>query len=215
MRRRDFLLACGGTALVSSGVQAQDTADPVTRRTLGETVVVELANFHCNRCRAVNDHFPRLRRAAEAVGLDLRFAPVAWQGQSLWPDRVYYAIRDLFPQAEGAIRDALFDGIQREGMAFEDLPQTLAYLERRQVAQRALALAPQFNLAQVADRAATDDVLLSEMKAGRLADLSGATEVPVFLWLTDGETKRVLSPRDAKEPAALVAAVQQALAPKN
>lgn len=207
MKRRQFLAALGalGLAPLASAQQPMPglPASPSGR------VLVELANFHCPRCRQLNDHFDRIHAAAAAQQMSFRFAPLAWEGQSLWPDRVYYAVRDLYPAAEGLVRDLMFDAIQREGQRFEELPQVMAYFERRQLPQRAKALVGTFDLLAVADRAATDVVLLSEMKAGRLADLSGATEVPVFVWVQDGEVVQAVSPADAQEAAPLVQKVIQ------
>lgn len=215
--RRDFLRVASGAALalLSSSAMAQTaplvgTALPGAPSGSG-IVVVELANLFCDRCRQVNDHYPRLQRAAQAAGIEMRFAPVAWEGQSMWPDRVYYANRDLYPATEHLVRDALFDAIQREGLAFEDLPQVLAYFERKQLNQRGLDLDRNYSLAQVAQRAASDDVLYSEMKAGRLVELSGASEVPIFAWLKNGEVMNALSPRDAADPLALVQLVMREL----
>jgi hypothetical protein len=159
----------------------------------------------------VNDHFDRLQRTARAVGHDLRFAPVIWEGQSQWPDRTYYATRDLFPAAEGLIRNAMFDGLQREGMLFESISQVLAYLERRQVPEQAVKLDPKFSLAAVAERANSEDTLLSEAKAGRLVNMSGAEEVPVFVWVQDGQVIKTVSPREAAEPIGLVQLVYREL----
>mgnify|MGYP001770971000 CR=1 FL=1 len=45
---------------------------------------------------------------------------------------------------------------------------------------------------------------VSSLKAGRLVNLSGAEQVPVFVWVQDGQVIKTLSPRDAPEPIALV-----------
>lgn len=209
--RRHLLRAAGSAAfLLSAGPALAQHAAVVGAPTPGVAasvdgwVLVELANFYCDRCRQVNDHFGRLQKAAQAAGGELRFAPLAWEGQSIWPDRVFYAARDLFPAADVLVRDALFEGLQGEGMPFENLPQVMAYFERKQLPQRALEFDRKFNLAQVAERAASDDVLYSEMKAGRLVELSGASEVPVFAWVHGGAVVKALSPRDAQDPIALV-----------
>lgn len=216
MNRRDFFIRTGqlGAALslgLPALAHAQYGASPGLAPSPTNVVLLELINFHCARCRAVNDHAERLYEAAANVGIDFRVAPVAWERQSLWPDRVYYATRDVFPKAEGLVRTALFDGIQREGMQFENLEQTIAYLERRALPQRGQALYSNFSLVPIAERAIAESVLLSEAKAGRLLDMSGAQEVPVFLWIKGGEVIHTISPQDASEPASLVRLVQQTL----
>lgn len=218
MNRRNFLragfagaAAAGLTLLPAARALAQYSTSPGLPASPSGIVVVELANLHCPRCRLINDHFTRLQQAARDIGQDLRFAPVAWEGQSLWPDRVYYATRDLFPLAEGLVRDAVFDGLQREGMLFETVSQVIAYLERRQVPENALKLEPNFNLAAIAERAGSDDTMLSEAKAGRLVNMSGAVQVPVFVWVKDGQVIKSLSSRDAPEPISLVQLVYREL----
>lgn len=213
MNRRGFLRAgaVGLAMLPAARVMAQYSTSPGLPASASGIVVVELANFFCNRCRTVNDHFDRLQQTARAVGHDLRFAPVSWEGQSFWPDRVYYATRDLFPAAEVLIRNAMFDGIQREGMLFESISQVIAYLERRQVPEQGLKLDPKFSLVTVAERAITDDTMLAEAKAGRLVNMSGAEQVPVFVWVQDGIVTRAVSPREAPEPIGLVQLVYREL----
>lgn len=212
MRRRAFLEHGLGLAAAAASLPslAQYTAPGLNASPTG-VVVLMLANFHCSRSRGVNDHFDRMKSAAEEVGLGFRFAPVAWEGQSLWPDRVYYAVRDLYPHAEGVVRDALFDGVQREGLMFEELSQVMAFFERRQLVQRIRSSLGDFNLAAIAERALDDVVMVSEMKAGRLLNLSGAVEVPVFVWVQGGDITEVITPAQASEPVPLVQLVLRAI----
>lgn len=212
MRRRALLQATAAAALGSaSGAWAQYSRSPGLPASPTGVVVVELANFYCNRCRQANDHFDRLQEAARKAGHDFRFAPVSWETQSLWPDRAYYAVRDLYPSAAGLMRHAMFEGLQRDGMLFESITQIAAYLERRQLAEQILQLEPRFNLADLVEKASTDDTLLAEAKAGRLASLSGAEQVPVFVWVRDGELIKTRSSRDAKDVIGLVQLVYQDL----
>ncbi|MFY2597453.1 hypothetical protein ACOTHJ_15185 [Achromobacter xylosoxidans] len=218
MNRRLFLTRTGqlsaalGFGLPAlAGAQTRYGSSPGQAPSPTNVVLLELINFHCSRCRTVNDHVDRIRVAAGEAGIDFRVAPVAWERQSLWPVRVYYATRDVFPEVEGLVRNAIFEGIQREGMAFENLEQTLAYLERRAIPQRGQALYRNFSLVPIAERAVTEAVLLSDAKAGRLLDMSGAQEVPVFLWIKGGDIVHMVSPQDANDPGSLVRVVVQTL----
>lgn len=204
MRRRNFL-SIAALLLLAPGVSLAQEAAP-------KIAVVELINFQCPRCRAVNDQYDRLKAAADQAGVDFRVAPVAWSNQSLWPDRVFYAARDLFPGTESLIRDELFGGIQTDGLRFDEVSQVVSYFERRQIERKARAIHPKFNLLDVVDRAITDLPLFSELKALRLAELSGATEVPVFIWIKEGEIIKTISPADAAEANPLVLKVHQAIA---
>lgn len=182
--------------------------DPVK---LTGVTLVELANFTCSRCNAVNAHYPRIQEAALAANVDLVFAPVTWENGTLWPDRVYYAIRDLYPVLEPLVRDSIFYGIHEEGQAFETLSQVIAYLERRELTEQARSSAPDFDLAKVSAKADSNDPLYSEIKAGRLLDTTGAQEVPVFLWIGGGKVLGVVTPEQAPDAPALVSVVIQKL----
>lgn len=209
MNRRSFLSAAGGLGLLASplGAMAQIAPynlSPGLPASPSDTVIVELANFNCSRCHAVNSHFDRLKDAARSRGVDLRFAPLVWERESQWPDRVYYSWRDLYPESEKIIRDVIFDGIHREGMRFEDLAQTTAYIVRRQITERALLINPNFDMDTLVARANTDIGLLSEIKASRLVEQSGAQELPVFMWIAGGEVLHVVSPDEAgNDPRAI------------
>jgi thiol-disulfide isomerase/thioredoxin len=216
VNRRTFLRIAAASALLlpAAGAFAQSSqynTSPGLPSSPSGVVVVMLANFFCPRCRTVNDHYDRLLQTAREGGTDMRFAPVSWKGQTLWPDRVYYAARDLYPSTESLIRNAMFDGLQREGMIFESVAQVVAYLERRQVTEAALKLDPNFNLANIAERAAADETMLAEAKAGRLVNMSGAEDVPVFVWLKDGDVIKAISPRDAADPVGLAQRVYREL----
>lgn len=212
MNRRQLIAA--GASVV--GLTAASTTFGQSAPAAAQAALIKLVNFHCPRCRQVNVHTDRIARAAANAGMSFRYAPVAWEGQSLWPDRVYYTVRDQFPGAEGLVRDMFFEGIQQEGLRFEDLPQVLSFLERRQLAKRALAAEPTFSLVQIADQAASDLSLFSEIKAARLLDMVAAEEVPVFVWVVDGDIRSILAPAAAAEtPTALVQRVLGRIAEIN
>lgn len=210
MNRRTFLLNAFLTSLALP-FTARAATSPGLPASASGTVLVELINLHCPRCRAINDYTSRIKQAALAAGLDFRVVPVAWEGQSLWPNRVYYAARDLFPGSENLVLEFLFDGIQREGQRFEDVAQVMAYLVRRELPKHLAKTHPELSLSAIADYAATDTPLFSEMKAGRLLDLTLAQEVPVFAWVREGAVLHTISPADSPEPLGLVRAVIEEL----
>lgn len=219
MNRRKFLHTLGlsgaGLGLLSAplGTLAQYSNSPGMRASPNGIVILELVNFGCSRCRAVNDQYSRLQQAARDHGYDLRFAPVAWEQQSLWPNRVYYAFRDLYPEAEHLARNTIFEGMHREGLRFENLEQVLSYFDRRRLHQAALEIYPSFNAVNLAERANSDDVLFSEVKAARLIEQSGSEEVPVFLWIQDAEVVHAVTPAEANgDPRALVQLVLRTIA---
>ena len=200
MHRRTFLQTLGIGA-ISTGVlhtplaKAQDIT-PIT--------VVQLGNFMCSNSRQVNIQTERMQDAAQYAKIGFRFAPVTWEHQSPWPARVYYAARNLYPAAEPIIRDAMFDGMQTRGLAFETMPQVLTYLMNSQLDVEATKRDTQFNLVAIAEAAKHEDIEVSMLRAIRLLMLSEAQILPAFVWLKDGEIVKKLSAEEAPNPTTLV-----------
>ena len=199
LTRRLFL----ATASAIAGSAAFPAFSQQTSKAMNSTALVEIFNFRCTRCRAVSDYAERISLAAEKAGVIYRPAPVSWELSSIWTDRFYYAVRDLYPKTAHLVRETLFSGVHDYGQGFEELAQVLAYMESRQVVEKALILDPKFNLVAAADRAGTDDTLYPIAKAIRLLELSAAQEVPVFVWLEGGSVTKVISPADANDPSTL------------
>lgn len=197
--RRQFLGATGALA----GSLALPAFSQQSRKTASAIALVEIFNFRCTRCRGVSDYAERISLAAEKAGVLYRTAPVSWELSAIWPDRFYYAVRDLYPQTAHIFRETLFSGVHDYGQGFEELAQVLAYMESRQVVEQALKLDSNFSLVAVADRAGTDDTLYPVAKAIRLLELAAAQEVPVFVWLEGGSVMKVISPADANDPSTL------------
>lgn len=209
MRRRDFIAGGAATLMLAALPAWSRSLPPQVPAAAG--ALVELINFSCARCFAVNAHRERLSAAAAQANLELRIAPVYWDNQSPWPSYAYYAARNLSPQAASYVLDELFAGMHQEGQKFEELSQVLAFLERRQVPAALAEKGITLHLPALAKEAASEAVKTSELKAARLLALSGADEVPVFLWVREGEVKNILHPGHADEPTALVGVVITAL----
>lgn len=213
--RRNFLFGVAGAAL-----QSPAWASELYGRLPGQlpsptgVVALELINFHCPRCRAVNLSVPRFHTLASSVGIDFRVAPITWEGQSPWPARMFYSTRDLFPKAEVFVRDVIFEGIHRDGLTFENLQQTVAYFEKRDILKKGLSVHENFSLAAIAERTADETLLIAEIKAARLLEKSGARDVPVVLWIKDGDIQKSLSPAPGSDAASFVQRVVHELSPK-
>lgn len=151
-----------------------------------QVALVQLINFGCSMSRQVEAESDRIAQVAKDRGVAYVIAPVAWETQTLWPDRMYYALRALHPEWAGAARLALFNGMQRSGMKFEDLAQVTTYLEQDPVLHEAITQKG-INWAGAVVLANQDDPLISEAKALRLLDKSGAEDLPAFLWVLNGE----------------------------
>jgi len=208
--RRKFMLGTG-LALATGGLLPQLAGAKSTEDAPLVVTVVEIANFYCSRCYGVNGYFERLTQAAYEGKVDLLFAPVTWEGQSLWPSRAYYAMRDLYPRTESLVRDTLFHGIHAEGQIFETISQVRQYFERKGLLETASDLVPGFKWEAAAERAEGDEPLYSELRAGRLIDLANVEEVPSFLWLGDGRIADMVTPADSTEPGQIATLVTRKL----
>lgn len=204
--RRSFLLKATG-----AGAVAVSSFSPLT--VLAQAVkpklitIVEVANFQCSICRAMNDHYGRIVAQAAEKQIDVRFAPVAWEGQSLWPNRVYYSMRDLYPQSEKLVRDAIFTGIHDEGQPFETLMQVVTYLEGKNIPTLLQEKGVRLDWGDVVRRAEGNEPLFSEIRAGQLIELAGVEEVPSFIWLKDAKVDKLISPTQAPEVGRLASLV--------
>lgn len=200
LSRRQFLKA--GLALVTAGaspalVRAQSAGDLLL------LTVVELANFYCSRCYAVNAFFGDMQRVSYDAQIDLLFAPMSWNDQSEWPTRVYYAARDVYPRLEPLVRDGIFAGIHQDGLPFESLSQVGAYLDRQGIFEQARVQYPDFDWMRIATVADSDEPMYAQARAVRLVEVSGIEEVPAFLWIGDSRVIRVLAADQLPEPRAL------------
>lgn len=205
MNRRAFIKSVGAVVLTASATQ-QAWARQVSSRAL-----VQLINFHCSRCFAVNDQHARIAQAASEAGIDYRAAPIAWGDQSMWPSKMYYSLRDLYPGSEDAARDAIFEGVHKEGQRFETLDQMVAFLDRFEVFKQAQTLHEHFNRDKLLSYVASDAPLAAEIRAIRLLEQSAAEQVPVFVWVENGSMTQTISPAQAAEPGALVQRVMSQL----
>lgn len=202
--RRQFLLSGAGLAL---GALPLSRALASSQQAPMVITVVEIANFNCSRCYAVNKHFDRLQKAAYEARSDLLFTPATWEGQSEWPSRVYYSIRDLHPAIEPLARNTIFEGIHEQGQIFETLSQVQAYFDKEKVFDKAKLVDPGFNWNEVTAYAQSNEPLYSEVRVSKLIELSGAQEVPTFIWIGDSKLIGNVSPLNAPEPLQLVAEV--------
>jgi hypothetical protein len=217
--RRKLLLA--GAALLPMAAFAKTAEKPGGASTsfpapkappkTGYTIV-EIANFQCTRCAGVNTQYSRLRDEAGKKKIDLLFSPAAWQGQSLWPDRVYYAARDLYPRAQDVVRDAIFKGIHQQGQPFEALVQVRAYFEHEKIIEAAQKADKAFDWKQVEAKANSDDPLWAEVRVSKLIDLAFVTQTPAFLWLGDGQLYKAVNPKAVDTAGEVVNLVLQQIA---
>ena len=200
MNRRYFIHSLAVSAL-SAGLLPSSVA---LAQDANQITVVQLVNFMCSKSRQVNIQYDRMAMAAKAAKIGFRFAPVTWDTQSPWPARIYYTIRNLYPAAEPVIRNALFDGMQTRGLAFETMSQVMAHLVNSQLDVEATKVEPQFNLATIAEVSTSEDIEVAMLRAARLLILSEAELVPTFVWLQNGEIIKKLAGEAAANPPALV-----------
>ncbi len=143
--------------------------------------VVEIANFSCPYCLAMESAGNELRRATEATGGRFVFAPISPQeGASNWQDRIYYAARNQGPKAEAAVRAALFRGAQDLNLPMENLDQVLVFL-----AEDLSSL--ELDWVRLRQDALNPSTLESYQRALWLGASAGIDAVPAYIFIVDGE----------------------------
>lgn len=151
--------------------------------------VVKIMNFSCPVCRASESLDTSIRDAVGATGGHFVPAPVPSDDSTGGArERVYYAARDLQPDAESAVRTSLFKGSQDMQMAFTDVPQAVAWL------QDDIGATVSLNWAQLSINADGDPANASLARAARLAVSSGAQAFPTYILLRQGTVVGVLDP---------------------
>lgn len=191
MNRRSFLK---NTAVASALMATPMIALAAKRPRPLVVTLIEIANFYCSRCNALNASYDRIFKAAYDAKIDCLFAPATWEDQSLWPNRVYYSIRDLYPALEPLARNIIFKGIHAEGQLFESHSQVSAYLTQNKFTEEALKVYPDYSAAAVAERADSNEPLYSEIRVSKLIELAGVSEVPTFLFLGDAKVIDLIGP---------------------
>lgn len=143
--------------------------------------VVEIVNFSCPYCAAMESSGGDLRRAVEATGGRFVFAPLTLQeDRSNWRDRLYYAAREQGPDAEVAVRRALFRGAQDLNLPLENLDQVLVFLGDELAAQAI----DWERLRKDATAPATSEAY---QRALYLAASAGIDALPAYIFIVDGE----------------------------
>jgi protein-disulfide isomerase len=171
--------------------------------------VVEIANFGCAHCRAMDPLIPSLIAATTAAGGEFDFAPLVWDDQSEARDMVYYAVRQQGPDVAAAVRASLFKGIQDNSLPFEDVAQVEAWL------QQDVPVSVGIDYDQLA-RDLNTDVLtrLPEAKTARLAKAAGVSATPTFVFIKDGAVVTTLTAAPSDSAYSLAEKVKAELKPK-
>jgi predicted DsbA family dithiol-disulfide isomerase len=172
--------------------------------------VVEIANFACAHCRAMDPLVPSLIAATTAAGGEFDFAPLVWDGQPEARDMVYYAARQQGPDVAAAVRTSLFKGIQDNNLPFEDVAQVDAWL------QQDVPVSVGIDYDQLA-RDLNTDVLthLPEAKTARLAKAAGVSATPTFVFIKDGVVVTTLTAAPSDSAYSLAEKVKAELKPKQ
>lgn len=150
--------------------------------------LVEIANFDCPYCYAINKHHPRIKRAAERAGMRFVYAPVPSSSdyENAWRERAYYAARHL-PGMEKAVRDALLQ-TQEAPRPVRSLDEVTAWLD---------LMIPQVRWRDFANDhvAATNTTGVIE-RSVRLALAAGADSFPSFLIVSSQGVELIPLPGD-------------------
>jgi predicted DsbA family dithiol-disulfide isomerase len=165
--------------------------------------VVEIANFACSHCRAMESSIPGIADAAQQAGGKYVFGPIVWDEQPIARDLVYYAARIQGNRVERAVRASLYKAVQDNGLLLEDAGQTMAWL------QQDIGPEVPIDFSRLSQDAADSVTALSEVKAAKLAESAGVTGTPTFVFLKDGKSVAILSANPGEaSPSALASRVK-------
>lgn len=162
MSRR--LLACLAAAVLMLPAAAAGDARPA---------LVEIANFDCPYCYALNQHHRRIEQAAARAGYRFIYAPVPNHARfaSAWRERTYYAARNL-PGLESNVRSALLE-TQQAPKPVRTLDEVITWLSM---------MVPEVRWREFANNHVTSPETIGAIERSiRLAQRAGASSFPSFL----------------------------------
>lgn len=164
------------------------------RRKTARIDVVKVVSFGCPVSRASEHLDARIQEELRRYGGKFVFSPFpaeadAKDDNSGARERVYFASRAFGPFAEQKIRTSLFKGVQDMGLPLNDYMQVFTWLSR-DVPELSTKYADIFRQAQ------EDKARESLSKTAYLAQMSGASALPGYIILVNGEVKTVIGPDD-------------------
>lgn len=164
------------TILAMAGVSLNTWAEPV--------YVAKIINFNCPYCRASESHDVAIEKAVSETGGVMVWGPVSPMPESNAKDRVYFSVRDVYPELEAKVRGLLYFGSQDLGQPFEDVPQVLVYLQQE--------LGQEYDWARIGQYAYSTRVEASIAKAKRLAISASVDHIPAYVFIKKGEVVGLL-----------------------
>lgn len=140
--------------------------------------IVEIANFSCPHCAAMERHYEEIERAAEATGGSLSFAPISWGDQSDWRDRFYYSAAINNKADAELIRRSIYRAAAQSGQPLENIYQVKEWLLQD--------VGNLINIDEIQEGAYDEDVEAALEKTKRLIAISGIQSVPSYIIIRDG-----------------------------
>lgn len=173
------------TYLAGAAAFAASFALPASAQT-NNLAVAKLMLFTCPVCRAAEslDHW-----AAQTLRKDVPFVRAAIPPTDIEVDareRYYYAAREQGAAVERAVIDALYKGSQDRQLPLSDDAQCYAWLQS--------TVTVPVDWFRLREAAAGAEAKASVRRALRLIGMSGATEVPTYLVLRNGEVVQTIAP---------------------
>lgn len=184
MNRRS-VMAFAAAALVAASASAAPKAAP--RKS--DLVVVKAMLFSCPICRETENFDPTIERELRAVGGKLVPAPLPVGSAA--KERMYYAIRNMAPEAEKAVRASLYKGTQDAGLPLTDEVQVMVWL------QTDLPSAG-VDWTKVIEGANSDEAKAAVGRAARLAINATVSDTPTYIFIKNGEVVETVDPPKAQ-----------------
>lgn len=158
--------------------------------------LVEFASFDCPHCQAMEQHHLSIQAAAEAAGLEYRYAPLPSHTglERAWRERAFYASRSI-PGVANDVRKA-FLSAGETGIPLKDYDDVLAHLQ---------LYVPQVRWDEFADDHISDPSSVEAIeRAARLAGRAGLREYPAFVAVSLSDVKLLSLTGDVSDKAEAV-----------
>lgn len=142
--------------------------------------VVKIINFSCQFCRVTEAQDVPLEDMAKATGGVFSYAALPVSENELGRELAYYAARNEYRVLDKYLRDAIFRGVQEESAPLEFADQAVSWLMGQRIGEY-------LDESRLKERIRSGDAANSLVKAVAITNAVGASRVPTYVILKNGE----------------------------
>lgn len=142
--------------------------------------VVKIINFSCQFCRATEAQDGPLEDLVKKSGGVFSYAALPTSENELGRELAYYAARNEYRLLDKYLRDAIFKGVQEESAPLEFADQAISWLLGQRIGEY-------MDETRLKERIRSGDAANSLVKAVAITNAVGASRVPTYVILKNGE----------------------------